>query len=227
MKPGAFQGATTTWPLSRLDDEQRKGCTLAIEKQENGKYRVRVWDARLGRRHHIGTFPTKAAAKSAAIAAENQLRSVGYLETRKDATFGALCDEYLASGYHLCRTTQEWYAHMLKPARVYFGENASTRRITRQEVQGYVRTLAEAGKAPKSIHGHVKTLRQAFEHGIECEYRQDNPAHRLKNLPSNKRAADAIRVLTPGEHRQLVNDEAPRVSRRLAHLEATSIVATS
>lgn len=47
---------------------------------------------------------------------------------------------------------------------------------------------------------------------MEWGYRADNPAHGVRNLPSNKRRENAIRMLTKAEHQRLV-EAAPAAYR--------------
>lgn len=181
---------------------------MQIEKRPNGKYRVRVWDQALGRRLNVGTFRTKADATLAGHQAELEMRTVGAVEQRRDITLGELCERYLASNSQLVHTTCDWYRHGLKKARSYFGDKASVRRLSRETVQGYVASLVESGLAPTSVNGYTKALGAVLEQACEWGYRSDNPAHRVRNLPTNKRRDGAIRVVTPAEHKRLV-DAAP------------------
>jgi integrase len=178
--------------------------TLEIAKQANGKYRVRVWDQALGRKVHVGTFTNRSVGKLAGSRAELELKSNGFVGERKDITFGRLCDRYLESNGQHRESTTGWYGHALKRARRFFHESASVRRISREDVQRYATSLVSAGMAPKTVNGYVKALGAVLGQAVEWKYREDNPAHHVRGLPANKRATDAIRVLSCDEHKGLV-----------------------
>lgn len=179
---------------------------MEIEQRANGKYRCRIWDETLGRKVNVGTFAVKADARRAGLAAEAELRRRGFVKERLDITFGDLCDRYLGTLDHLrADTSRKWYENALKPARVFFGESASIRRMRKEQVQSYVAALIRSGRSRKTVCSYVKVLRMLLEQAIDWEYREDNPAKRLRNLPRNERSDEAIRVLTPAEHARLVS----------------------
>jgi hypothetical protein len=101
---------------------------LQIEKQPNGKYKVRVWDKVSCKNAYVGTLATKAVARAAGAQAELEMRMNGAISERKDITFGKLCDLHLETSQQLRATTLQWYETAMKPARRFFGENASVRR---------------------------------------------------------------------------------------------------
>jgi len=185
---------------------------LETSKLANGKYKIRIWDQALGKKIYVGTFSNRAAAKTAGSKAELELKSNGFIAERRDITFGQLCDRYLATNSQHRRSTKQWYGNALKPARRFFGENVSVRRITREDVQRYGASLVGADKAAKTVHGYIKALGAVMEQAIEWKYRDDNPAHRVRSLPPNKRAVDAIRVVTREEHERIVSN-APEAYR--------------
>lgn len=178
---------------------------MQIEKQSNGKYKVRVWDPNLCTKAYVGTFSNKAAGRTAGMKAEMELKTNGFIAERKDLTFGKLCDRHLETNLQLRATTRQWYETALKPARKFLGENTSVRRVSREDVQRYVASLIDSGKKDKTVCGYVKALGAVMEQAIEWKYREDNPVRRVRNLPANKRSADAIRVVTPAEHSLLVS----------------------
>ncbi len=165
---------------------------MEIRQRENGKYRVRIWDKALGRKINVGTFRTKAEATAIGRKCEFDLASRGYVQEHKDIPLGQLCDRFLATGSQHRPTTSDWYGTGLKHARTFFGENASVRRLSREDVQRYVARLVGSGKADTTVCGYVKALGAVLEQGLEWGYCASNPAHRVRNLPTNKRRADAI-----------------------------------
>ena len=176
---------------------------MAIEKLKSGKYRVRVNDKSLDRRVPVGTFPTLAGAKAAERHAETEMVSVGIVSKRKDTTLGALCEGFLAASSGFALTTRKWYASGLMPAKAYFGEGASVRRISRDDVQRYAAHLVKKGLAANSVRGYVKTFSTMMNYAIECEYRETNPCLKLRGLPPQKRAIDSVRAITRSEHGRL------------------------
>lgn len=94
-------------------------------------------------------------------------------------------------------------------ARRFFGENASARRLSRLDVQRFTQHLVDAGLADKSVNGYIKALGVILEQGVEWGYLDANPARKVRNLPPNKRAKDAIRVISPTEHEALVTAAPP------------------
>lgn len=181
---------------------------MTIEKRPNGKYRVRIWSPFEYERVSVGTFSSYASARSAERKAGVELETRGFLEKPKDVNFSGLCDAFLDMSTQIRSTTRDWYRQALKPARRFFGEGHSVRRLTREEAHAYVAWLTNQGKASKTVNGYVKALGAVLEYGVESEYLSANPARRLRNLPENKRASDAIRVLTRDEHERLV-EKAP------------------
>ena len=194
--------------LSRLDGVKRKGRTLQIENR-NGKYRALAWDPFLRRKVTVGTFANKRMATDAAMKMELDIKAGRIVQQPKDIAFGQLCDDFLESSTHINATTYQWYDKVLKPARAYFGEKASTKRISRQEVQLYAASLMKSGLKDTTVCGYVKAVKTVLELAIDWGYREDNPARRLRNLPTNKRSADAIRILTREEHERLVSVAEP------------------
>lgn len=181
---------------------------MEISKQANGKYRVRVWDQSLGRKIKVGNYTSKAVGRAAGAKMELELKSNGFIEERRDIAFGDLCDRYLETNSQHRASTRKWYGYAFKAARKYLGDNVSVRRITREDVQKYGSSLVGAGRAAKTVNNYMKALGVVMEQAIEWKYRDDNPAHRVRSLPPNKRAVDAIRVVTREEHERLV-DAAP------------------
>ena len=174
-----------------------------IEKLGSGKYRVRVWDKSLGKRFAAGTFPTRTAARAAGLAAEAEMASRGFIQERKDITFGDLCSRHEDATNHLGKKSQGWYAGALKPAKAFFGESASVRRIGREQVQLYAAALIRQRKSATTVRSYIRVLGTLMNHAIDWGYREDNPASRLRNLPKNKRGEDAIRVVSREEHERL------------------------
>jgi len=177
---------------------------LTTEKLKSGKYRVRVWDNELQRRVAVGTFLTKSAARAADRQAEMELSLYGVLAERRDQTFGALCDQHLATIKNLASTTQVWYRDALKRARRHFGEKASVRRITKASVQSYASVLMDAGLAANTVRSYIKVVSTLMNYAIELGLREDNPALKLRNLPTRKRAVGSVRAITRLEHERLV-----------------------
>jgi len=200
-------------PLSSPSGRRkRKGCTLEISKRANGKWRFRIWNQALGCKIEVGTFTNKAVGRAAAAKMELELKTNGFIAERRDIAFGDLCDRYLETNSQHRASTREWYGNALKPARRYLGDKVSVRRITREDVQKYGSSLVGAGRAAKTVNGYMKALGAVMEQAIEWKYREDNPAHRVRSLPPNKRAVDAIRVVTREEHERLVQ-AAPQAYR--------------
>jgi integrase len=177
---------------------------LEIEKLKSGKYKIRVWDQERGKRINVGNFTNKAAGQAAGLKVELDLKSGVFVVKRKDITLGCLCDRFLETNTQLNTNTLTWYRHVLKPARAFFGESASTRRVSREDVQRYAASLMAAGKADTTVNGCIKALGTVMSLAMDWEYREDNPARDVRNLPTNKRAVDAIRIVTPEEHQRLV-----------------------
>jgi len=177
---------------------------LIIEKLASKKYRVRVWDKELDRKVAVGTFLTMAAARAAGRKAEMELSLCGVVAERRDQTFGALCDEYLATIKNLAGTTQSWYRNALKPARIHFGEKASVRRITKPSVQSYAAVLIDSGRSANTVRSYVKVVATLMNYAIELKLRDENPAVKLRNLPTRKRAVGSARAITRQEHERLV-----------------------
>ena len=177
---------------------------MTIEKLPSKKYRVQVWDNELHRKVGVGTFPTMAAARRALRKAETEMSLCGVVAERRDLTFGALCDQHLATIKNLAGTTQVWYRDALKRARRHFGEAASVRRITKANVQSYAAVLIDAGLAANTVRSYVKVVSTLMNYAIELRLRDENPALKLRNLPTRKRAEGSVRAITRQEHEQLV-----------------------
>ena len=177
---------------------------MTIEKLKSKNYRVQVWDNELGCKVGLGTHPTMAAARAVLRKAETEMSLYGVLAKRRDLTFGALCDQHLATIKNLASTTQVWYRDALKPARRHFGEKASVRRITKASVQSYASVLIDAGLAANTVRSYVKVVSTLMNVAIELGFRDDNPAVKLRNLPTRKRAVGSARAITCLEHERLV-----------------------
>ncbi|HET6350850.1 MAG TPA: site-specific integrase [Coriobacteriia bacterium] len=179
-----------------------------MEKTSSGRYKVRIWDKHLCKKVYVGTYPTKTAARTAGTQAELRLLTFGHLPEHKDITLVALCDRYIEMNPQLRTSTIDWYANALKKARAFFGDEASVRRMSKEDMQSYVSSLISQKKASKTVVGYLKALGAVFEQAVEWGYRESNPCRKLRNLPENRRADDAIRVLSTTEHARLA-DSAP------------------
>lgn len=168
------------------------------------KYRCRIQDRSLRRKVTVGTFPSSALAKAAGHAAEVEMLTQGFLAVPLDCAFGTAVDDFLGTLGARALTTRNWYRYALKPARTYFGEGSSIRRVTKVKVQQYGQSLVKRGLAPTTVRGHVKAVSILMGYAIEAGYRTDNPALKLRGLPEKKRLEGSVRAVTPAEHKRLV-----------------------
>jgi integrase len=163
-----------------------------------------VWDRSLNRKVAVGTFPSKATARTAERTAEQELCLSGVVSERKDTTYGQLCDAYLATTTNLASSTRAWYANALKASRSFFGEAASVRRLTKADVQAFAAHLMSLDRSANTVRSYVKMVSALMGYAIEANYRQDNPALKLRNLPKRRRLKGAVRAISPEDHEKLV-----------------------
>lgn len=178
---------------------------MAIEKCKNGRYRATAWDKRLGKKVHVGMFNTRRAAEAASRQAHDELLLGGELAVRKDITFGQLCDRYEGSSDNLRDATRSKNSAALLKAKAFFGEGASVRRVSREDVSRYVARLTRSHE-PSTVHSYVRVLHVVFDNAIDWQFREDNPVTRLRNMPRNRRSD--VEVLRPEDHARFV-EKAP------------------
>ena len=191
---------------------------MAIEKLKSGKYRVRVNDKSLNRMVHVGTYPTKAQSTSAERKAMTEMLADGAIVKPKDITFGDACDAYLRTTAALAPSTQVWYENALKPARKFFGEKTSVRRLTRERVQEFLGSLIARKLAATTVCSYIKVVSVVMDYCIELGYRSDNPARKLRGVPEKKPVAGSSRAITVAEHGRLVESVATEFRQGRGHI---------
>jgi integrase len=177
---------------------------MKVQRLPSGRYRARVWDARLSR-EVSKVFKLKAEAEAWRAKTENK-RNTG---TLTDPSLGRITlagwfAHYLEHAGHLRPSTRSSYEGAMRNLVLPKLGRRRLSDLTHQDCQNWAAELATDGKSTAYIHTAYRVLRAVLDPAVKADRIATNPAKELR-LKVTERKADDKRFLTFEELERLAD----------------------
>jgi integrase len=179
---------------------------VAINQVKEGRNQGRWiidWRDEYGKRHwQILGYNKRQAYEvlSKQITARAEKRSLD-LKKGDEHTFYYLCDHYIEKYAKEKKASWQTDASKVKKFKIFFG-NVRLSQIPRERIDEYALARKKSGVQGGTINKEVTILKRIFEHALDNEWLEKNPARKWAEYPENPVCE---RYVLHGEYQELRN----------------------
>jgi len=146
-----------------------------IAKNGQARFRVYVYNARIGKREYHGSFCRQQDARAAGRHAEDLLAGGFSTAKREEVPFSELVDMWLETkSASVKETTLEEYGYTSSHLTDYFGTRLIS-TITRHDIDRLVSFAKRQGRSDYTVRRMLTRLSQVFNIAVEWGYLDRSP----------------------------------------------------